>query len=321
MGFDFLPQNGISGAPSLHFQKPTLSEVEGAESDAACATFLDRCVMLTFSLPPSPKHLFGLTVKELIAMYPFKFETYQDVKSNLAAATVVILFCTCLAAYYVLPPQHRNALRSLSWPSWVKGVGLLVILSVVSGILVYGIQIHDEVYDRYVVRWRQSYDLDVILKGLCTPFNGKLDSHFYEVASQNRDEFMEALFYPYVHDRDPKVLQNTLVRFYERITNYWAIQIAEIFAYLLLILAAIYFPIYRRLSLSPGRLIVLLVIFCLILGLTNSLSKMARASVRKITEQEIIQIHNGYDDTHTGYLVDLENRVRALSSKFSLKYG
>src|SRR5882672_944715 len=38
-----------------HFQEPALSEVEGAGSDAGCATFLDRSVMLTCSLPPSPR--------------------------------------------------------------------------------------------------------------------------------------------------------------------------------------------------------------------------------------------------------------------------
>jgi len=48
MGFDPLSQNGTSGAPSLVFSR--------AGSDAACATFVDRSVMLTFSLPPFAKN-------------------------------------------------------------------------------------------------------------------------------------------------------------------------------------------------------------------------------------------------------------------------
>ena len=55
MGFDLLSHNGISGARPWHFREPALSAAEGAGSDAACATFFDRSVMLTFLTPALAK--------------------------------------------------------------------------------------------------------------------------------------------------------------------------------------------------------------------------------------------------------------------------
>src|SRR2546426_3786743 len=112
-------------------------------------------------------------------MNVINFETYQDVKSNLAVATLLILLIACFVTYRIIPAQHINFLRNLAWPAWAKGLGLVSVLTAISGVLIYGIQIHDQVYDRYVVRWRERYDSEVILPRLCSRFAQKLDGQFY----------------------------------------------------------------------------------------------------------------------------------------------
>src|SRR3990172_1553394 len=39
---------------------------------------------------------------------------------------------------------------------------------------------------------------------------------------------MEAVYYPFVGDRDLKIAKNLLVRFYERVTIYWMTQMNEL---------------------------------------------------------------------------------------------
>ncbi len=248
-------------------------------------------------------------------MWPFKFETYQDVKSNLTLATLVILYVACIVAYsWILPEPHARILRNVRWADWVKQLGLVTVLTVISGFLIYGIEVHDQIYDRYIVKWRDRYTSEVILPKLCQPFEQKLDPKFYQVANANRRYVMEKLFYEYAHDRDPKIRQNTIVRFYERITNYWAVQVLELVTYALLIVTVVYIPIYRRLNQPLKSLITVLVVCSLMLALTSFVGLATRRSAQEVTEEEIEEIHKGF-------LPDLEKGVQEVSAKFNLKYG
>ncbi|HEY1527462.1 MAG TPA: hypothetical protein VGH51_14595 [Candidatus Angelobacter sp.] len=248
-------------------------------------------------------------------MWPFKFETYQDVKSNLTLATVVILYVACMVAYFwILPEPHARVLRNLRVSVWLKQIGLVVVLTVIAGFLIYGIQVHDYVYDHYVVKWRDRYTSEVILPKLCEPFKQKLDPRFFEIANANRHYFMGKLFYEYVHDREPRIRLNTVVRFYEPITNYWSVQILELATYLILLLAAVYFMVCRRLNQSVKSLIAVMVVSSLLLGLTSILGNVCRNYAQERTEDEI-------DEIHDKFLPDLEKRVEEISAKFKLKYG
>jgi hypothetical protein len=215
---------------------------------------------------------------------------------------------------WILPEPHARVLRNLRASIWLKQLGLIVVLTVIAGVLVYGIQVHDYVYDRYVVKWRDRYTSEVILPKLCEPFRQKLDPRFFETASANRRYFMNKLFYEYVHDRQPRIRLNTVVRFYEPITNYWSVQILELATYLILLLALVYFMVCRRLNQPVTSLILVMVVSALLLGLTSILGNAYRNDAQERTEDEINEIHDNF-------LPDLERRVEEVSAKFKLKYG
>jgi hypothetical protein len=244
--------------------------------------------------------------------FPFKFETYQDVKNNLVFWTVVGLYLAGSFVYFwIVPPAHR---RVLPGRIWLQHVELFTGLGVIAIVLVWGFNIHDQIYDRYIVKWRERYDAKIILPGLCAPFESKLDSRFYSTATANREQFMRDLFYEYVHDRDPKIKQNTLVRFYERITNYWVTQAYEVFLCVVLIVAVVYLPLYRRMNLPWRSPISGILLTVGLLALNAYLADRARLSVQKSTEEEIQEIHQN----HRG---DLEQRVSTISKRFGLSYG
>ena len=246
--------------------------------------------------------------------WPVNFETYQDVKANLALATTGILFVAALFVYWILPESQIRAIGSLRLPGWAKGVGIAVLLPAIALVLVYGIQLHDRVYDRYVVKWRDSYDIDFIIPAVCHPYEAKLDPNFYPVARSNRRFFMTNLYYQFLHDRNNPDFQNVIVRFYERVTNLWTVEIMEAIVYLLLMLTAVYFPLYRRLGLPVGKLVLLLLVFSLGLALTSALGRSAQQSTRDATQEEIDAIHQLRPQ-------QLEKAIQDVSSHFNLKYG
>jgi hypothetical protein len=168
-------------------------------------------------------------------------------------------------------------------------------------------------YDRYVVKWRVKYDTETIIPRICEPFRGKLDNRFAGVARENRKEFMRELFYEFARDREPRIPQNALTRFYERITNYWALQLAEIFLYLLAFVSLLYLPVYRWLEIPWRNLIIFILIVVGVLGLNSWLGGICRVQVAEATDEEIREIHKCCSQ-------DLDNRLAKLSSKFGLKY-
>lgn len=259
-------------------------------------------------------------------MFPFAFETHQDVEKNLVVVMVVLLFVLIsFLVLIVLPPHQKQALLDLvrRWP--IAGIvassgGLLAVIGVVAVILVWALQVH-LVYDRYVVGWRAEYDTKVILAGLSQPFSGKLDRRFLEVAEKNRYRFMKDLFYPYVHDRgdskDPKdpivVNQNKLARFYENVTKYWTTELIEIVLYSMLLIAVIYLPVYRRLHLSCRNLALSIAALLVLLAMNAWLARKSLIDVREITDEQIQDIHDRFNP-------DLDQRLSKISAQFGLTY-
>jgi hypothetical protein len=67
--------------------------------------------------------------------------------------------------------------------------------------LIFYFEMHDKIYDRYVIKWRHFYDLDFILPALTRPFTCDMDARFYLVAEHNMYEFMKP-YYEFVGDGD-----------------------------------------------------------------------------------------------------------------------
>lgn len=254
-------------------------------------------------------------------MFPFAFETHQDVEKNLVLVMVVLLFVSFSFLFLiVLPPHQRQVLLDFVRQRPIPGIasfgGLLAIMAVVAVILVWALQVH-LVYDRYVVGWRAEYDTKVILVGLCQPVGGKLDRDFLAAAEKNRDTLMRELFYPYVHDRDSKdpeivVDQNKLARFYEEVTRYWTTELIEIVLYSMVLIAVIYLPIYRRLHLSCRNLGLSIAVLLVLLGINAWLARKSLIGVRGITDEQIQRIHDRYHE-------DLHQRLSRMSARFGLR--
>ena len=154
----------------------------------------------------------------------FTYDTYQDVRQNLFLYSSPLLVLAGFFAYLkILPPAHQKAIAGLleyisttqPWKGLLGaglGIGMFVGLAF---LLVEILQIHDQWYDKYVIRWRQRYAADFILPRLVQPFASALNYRFREEAENHTGQFQEQLFYPFVGDRDLKIPKNRLVRFYE----------------------------------------------------------------------------------------------------------
>jgi len=135
----------------------------------------------------------------LPSIYP---KQYQDVKANLQWYTTIILGLIGLVFYlFILPDKHRQTVDTIFGqipPSPIVGSGIIVVFFGFLGwLLIFGLEIHEKVYDRYFTRWRFYYDLDFILPTLVRPFTHRLDRRFFQVAQNNRYKFMK-LFYHFV---------------------------------------------------------------------------------------------------------------------------
>src|SRR5260221_11938364 len=110
----------------------------------------------------------------------FSYDTYQDVRRNIflysAPSFVIAGFAVFL---FILPPNHQQAITHVieylsTTQPWkdVLGVGLgLTVFVGIAFILAELIQIHDQWYDKYVIRWRYHYAIVFILPRLIQPFS------------------------------------------------------------------------------------------------------------------------------------------------------
>ena len=152
-----------------------------------------------------------------------RFKTNLTWYTTIITLAFIILFGILFLDYSTNPVEKIKVVESLlklfeiSWP-FVLGYFLVVFF-----------EVHDMVYDRFIVKWRYYYDIDFILPRLTRPLANKLSSTFYIQAERNKYEFMKP-FYVFVGDGDGefRISANLRVRFYERILKYWITQISEI---------------------------------------------------------------------------------------------
>ncbi len=227
---------------------------------------------------------------------PLVFKTYQDVKNNLAYWTFVILVAMTLTFYYiVLGPTYRQAIdkfvQSLSSSPIYSALWLSTLTlfeSFVAVCLIHIFQIHDNVYDKLIVKWREKFDVEFILPKLTEQISYALPKNFLDYAIRYRYKFMKP-YYDLVGDGKPGIADNTRVRFYERVTGYWVTQLNEIFILLFLIMTSFY-VIFLDTSLTL-QTFASLVLVLVGLGLLNrGFVRMAQQATAQATLDEIEEI-------------------------------
>ncbi|MFP4028473.1 MAG: hypothetical protein ACLFWL_11840 [Candidatus Brocadiia bacterium] len=231
-----------------------------------------------------------------------EYETYQDVKDTLARWTVPVWFCVLASFWYVvLLPAHRNAVTQLpGMESWVRQVGpiaaMVVLSMLVAHLMTHILEVHDHVYDRFVIRWRYHYARDKIIPKLLSPYKENLPEGFCAQAASSTRESLRRLFYPFAGDRDPQISQNLLVRFYERVTKYWFLQMNEVALLILVFGSGIYASPFLGWP-WPSRFCWLTLVVAVLFTLNRLLAVPARRSVWKATEAEIEAIHTECEDS------------------------
>ena len=255
----------------------------------------------------------------------FSYDTYQDVRRNIFLYSVPFFVIAGFFLYlFILPHNHQQAIIQIieyvsSIQPWKNVIGIGLGLAIFVGIaFVFAelIQIHDQWYDKYVIRWRYSYAIDFILPRLVQPFASHLNYRFYETAEDHVREFQERLYYPFVGDRDSKIPKNRLVRFYEVVTVYWLTQINELT--LLLLLASVGFYRFKSPAELTYRSMLLtdLLVLCGLFALNRMWARFSKAKVRRATEEEIRAIHDNAE-----LLKALGERLVKLCSDYSIPYA
>jgi hypothetical protein len=259
------------------------------------------------------------------SMNVFGYENYQDVRKNLFFYSVPVLIVAGFFGYWmILPVAHQKVVSALfallSGSEILKGIlgsGVGVVLfSAIAFLLTEVFQVHDQLYDKYIVKWRHFYAVDYILPRLVQPFGDRLNYRFLEEAEKRTREFQEDLYYPFVGDRDLKIPKNKLIRFYEVVTPYWLTQINETVLWLLAIMVSIYSFVgpdsveYRMLLLKDAGILTVAFI------LNRFFKRIALNKVRRATEEEIRSIHED-----KSLLGELESRLKKLCSDYQIPYG
>ncbi len=228
---------------------------------------------------------------------PLVFKTYQDVKNNLAYWTFVLLLISTGVIYlFILNPSQKQTVDTFvtllganGFVSALASAFVIVIYAIIAVILIFGIQIHDIVYDSLIIKWRERYDIDFILARLTEPIKQSLPKNFNDYAIQYRYQFMKP-YYDFVGDGKKGIEENTRVRFYERVTWYWVTQINEIFILLFLLFIPVYVMAYPNSSLTTSNLAVFVLVL-LALGLTNRwLIRVTLKATSQATLDEIEEI-------------------------------
>lgn len=228
---------------------------------------------------------------------PLVFKTYQDVKNNLVYWTSILLLLSSIVIYVLIlnPSQQQSvsdfvtSLASNAFLAALIGVLTLGLYGVIAIGLIYGIQIHDLVYDKLIIKWREAYDVDFILNKLTEPIKSELPKNFRDFAIRYRYQFMKP-YYEFVGDGKKGIEENTRVRFYERVTWYWITQLNEIFILFFLIGTPIYVSAYSSSSMTINRFAIF--ILALVgLGLLNRwFIRLTRKATAEATLDEIEEI-------------------------------
>jgi hypothetical protein len=255
----------------------------------------------------------------------FDYDTYQDVRRNLCLYSIPVTICAGFFVFLrVLPsPTQQIIGRFLERASSTQplkdllgtGIGFAA-FTAIAFLLTEIIQIHDQWYDKYIIRWRHRYATDFILPRLLQPWLGRTNFRIFDAIDKDVRTFQERLYYPFVGDRDLKIPKNKLVRFYEVITVYWLTQINEII--LLALTLTIIFYRYCGPAESAYRTMLFdnLAFVVAAFVLNRAWVRASIAKVRRATEEEIWAI---LDDP--ALRSDLERHLQRLCKDYSIPYG
>jgi len=243
-----------------------------------------------------------------------EYETYQDVKNTLACWGTLVWFAVmAIFWYFVLLPTHRQAVTN--WPgiaAWVTKAGpvaaLLVLAALTSQFMVHLLEVHDHIYDRLIIQWRDRYARKQMIPELLKPYLRELPSGFLNKAVQKPRRTLDVLFYRFAADRDTKIGHNLIVRFYERITKYWLTQIVEMAVLLFGTFMTVYMLIYHE-PMSWARLLFGLGGCAIVLCVNRVCVWLARKSVWCATKAEI-------DAIHSSCKVEFEQSLRELCQRY-----
>jgi hypothetical protein len=256
--------------------------------------------------------------------FRFTYDTYQDVRRNLFRYAIPSLIIAGFFTFFcVLPvPTQEAVVRSLEFVSntqpWkgLLGSGIGVGgFAFIAFLLTEVIQVHDQWYDKYIIRWRHRYATDFILPRLIQPWASRTNYRFFEEADANIRRFQERLFYPYVGDRDVRIPKNKLVRFYEVVTVYWLTQVNEI---VLLTVSAIivYYRFLGPVDVSYRTILFNDLVIVLVAFIVNrAWARSSLSKVRRATEEEIAAILDNSD-----LRSDLEVRFSDICKDYSIPY-
>ncbi len=245
---------------------------------------------------------------------------YQDVKANLGWYTTIVMVVVGFLFYtFILNSSHRQVADTFfgNFQSFkIVGLGgIMVFGGFIGWLLVFVLEIHDKVYDRYFIRWRYYYDLDFILPFLTRPFTNNLSSRFFSIAQDNKDDFMK-VYYHFVADyeHEHKIKENLIVRFYESVTKYWITQINEIILFFLLLMIFSYYSFFENSVLSLERIININYIIVVSFLVNRDAIRRSKKTIRKRTSDQI-------EDIHSTFRTELENELIKIHNKFDLIYG
>jgi len=234
---------------------------------------------------------------------PLTFKTYQDVKNNLVYWTMILLMLTSVYVYFVfLETSTRDDIIEIVTKvgqngllSTLGGGVLILIYSGVSIFLIYGLQIHDKIYDNFFIKWRETYDLEFILPALTEPIKQHLPKNFLDFASKYKYKFMKP-YYDFVGDGKKGIEDNTRVRFYERVTWYWITQLNELFVIILIMSTLLYFIISSNTGLTPNVIYIVILSLILLGAINRWFVSYFRKTVREATIDEIEEIHSNKEN-------------------------
>jgi len=243
---------------------------------------------------------------------------YQDIKATLMWYTsIVFVVSTSIICMFLFGKTFREWLMQMEGIGSViklagSGVGVLSLSGFAGYVLIFLFEIHDKIYDRYIIRWRHYYDIDFILPRLTRPFAHKLAKSFSLKAEKDMKKVMK-IYYIFVGDgkHEFKIRENLIVRFYETVLKYWITQINE----MILLFAVASVVMLKILSDTPtDKLFVLLLAIIGLFLVNRFLIYLSRNSLRKATEEEI-------QDIHRSFSVQLDKELEDLHKELGLKYG
>lgn len=244
----------------------------------------------------------------------FHPKSYQDVKKTLAwYASIMFLLFGLVFYYYFLPNNYHNFLSERAGRLLSFGI-ISILLIFIGWLLMFIFEIHDKVYDKYIIQWRQKYDLYYLIPKLVRPFTDKLDQKFFKEVRKCKDEFMK-VYYHFVGDLEhkDKIDENLIVRFYEVVVKYWITQINEVILFFLFIISLILYPIYNNLGVSMNKIVLLNYAIAFLFLINSCFIRITREQVRQKTDDEIDEIHNSFSK-------ELENQIADFHNKNNLRY-